>query len=449
MPTSGDRSQAQQHTPAVSVTAPVVGSSSAAQQQQQQQPQSWVPQTRQQQQQQPQQQQIQHESLLQQPVQPHQNQNQMWPGQPHVSSAGVATQPYYGANGVVSVPGYPAGQMGWTVNGMGYSLPYFPARVKKVKMKRNCEACTHAKVKCDGKRPCSRCKTRGVAKTCKFLPKKSRWDKSRDTELTTDDLLSEMAARTMNKSMTQQIPVYGQSSTPPSDLNYASGMNPYYASAYAAPSGGATIPAPMPIVNHPVQQGADRKRTRPSNEHPPSKPASTANSSHNLSARCIDTANLRAESIKCQSLQYETALQLSDPRFKENLSLLADCTGSLLKLSPVQFTWKASGRRAIGFLADEVQRHLPACVHEDAAGRKMINESALVAIVCQTLKSHDAQVSAVREQLAVFRKLAFGLLGLVAVAVLFGVYLYMSPGAIAGGATHEQCLDPAFESAPL
>jgi len=178
MPTSGDRSQAQQHTPAVSVTAPVVGSSSAAQQQQQQQPQSWVPQTRQQQQQ-PQQQQIQQQSLLQQPVQPHQNQNQMWPGQPHVSSAGVATQPYYGANGVVSVPGYPAGQMGWTVNGMGYSLPYFPARVKKVKMKRNCEACTHAKVKCDGKRPCSRCKTRGVAKTCKFLPKKSRWDKSR------------------------------------------------------------------------------------------------------------------------------------------------------------------------------------------------------------------------------------------------------------------------------
>lgn len=51
---------------------------------------------------------------------------------------------------------------------------------RSVKMKRNCEACTAAKVKCDGKHPCSRCRSRGVGHTCQFLPKKSRWDHGSD-----------------------------------------------------------------------------------------------------------------------------------------------------------------------------------------------------------------------------------------------------------------------------
>ena len=50
-------------------------------------------------------------------------------------------------------------------------------RTRPIKMKRNCEPCTRAKVKCDGALPCSRCVARGYANMCGFLPKKSRWDR--------------------------------------------------------------------------------------------------------------------------------------------------------------------------------------------------------------------------------------------------------------------------------
>lgn len=50
------------------------------------------------------------------------------------------------------------------------------AQQREVKMKRNCEACTVAKVKCSGRKPCKRCQARGEGAACIFLPKRSRWD---------------------------------------------------------------------------------------------------------------------------------------------------------------------------------------------------------------------------------------------------------------------------------
>lgn len=58
-------------------------------------------------------------------------------------------------------------------------------------------------------------------------------------------------------------------------------------------------------------------------------------------------------------------------------------TTGLLKLTPLQFEWKKSKNQAIGFSAEEVQQHLPACVREDAGGTKMIDESALVTVLTQ------------------------------------------------------------------
>jgi hypothetical protein len=92
---------------------------------------------------------------------------------------------------------------------------------------------------------------------------------------------------------------------------------------------------------------------------------------------------LTASSIVCQSIQYEAALQLSDPRFKKNSRPLDDLTSGLMSVRPMQFEWKQSGRPAVGFMADEVQRALPSCVLEDANGVRMIDQSALVTVLTQ------------------------------------------------------------------
>jgi hypothetical protein len=59
-------------------------------------------------------------------------------------------------------------------------FPTLPPQKRKMKMKRNCEACTRAKVKCDGEQPCMRCINRGQTTGCRFLHKKSRWDNGMD-----------------------------------------------------------------------------------------------------------------------------------------------------------------------------------------------------------------------------------------------------------------------------
>lgn len=108
---------------------------------------------------------------------------------------------------------------------------------------------------------------------------------------------------------------------------------------------------------------------------------------------------LTAGHIICQTIQYESALQLSDPALKRNIRPLDDYSSDLMHIHPVQFQWKVSGRRAIGFLADEVQRHLPGCVREDQSGTKMIDGSALATVAIQALKNHNSRMKELEREM--------------------------------------------------
>lgn len=142
---------------------------------------------------------------------------------------------------------------------------------------------------------------------------------------------------------------------------------------------------------------------------------------------------LTAGRIVCDHIQYEAALQLSDPRLKRDTVLLSDCTADLMQVSPVEFNWKHSGRRAVGFLADEIQRYVPACVREDDKGVKMIDESALVAVVFQALKKNYHKVAELDSQVQRMRIMIAGL----SFAILFGVLWYVAVAApTAAAASH-------------
>lgn len=130
---------------------------------------------------------------------------------------------------------------------------------------------------------------------------------------------------------------------------------------------------------------------------------------------------LTANTVLCKSIQYEAALQLSDPRLKKNVTALPDCSSKLMNVEPVQFMWKRSGQPAIGFLADDIQRELPDCVREDEDGTKMVDESALVAVVCQGLQKNDRQIKMLESQLKWMRIIVFILAGL-CLMVCFSAY---------------------------
>ena len=97
-------------------------------------------------------------------------------GSPHVHLGPALSYPapaVFAAGGPKQLP-VPGG----TVGPVGTLYPAVHKKKRKLKMKRNCEPCTRAKVKCDGEQPCSRCVARGQTHSCEFLHKKSRWDKN-------------------------------------------------------------------------------------------------------------------------------------------------------------------------------------------------------------------------------------------------------------------------------
>ena len=165
---------------------------------------------------------------------------------------------------------------------------------------------------------------------------------------------------------------------------------------------------------------------------------------------------LTANTVLCKSIQYEAALQVSDPRLKKNITALPDCSSKLMNVEPVQFTWKRSGQPAIGFLADDIQRELPDCVREDESGTKMVDESALVAVVCQGLQKNDRKIQLLESQLKWMRIFVVILAGLCLMVCLSALspFLAMSnvsttkPPAPAPDSEVSIDLDVATPSAP-
>jgi len=95
-----------------------------------------------------------------------------------------------------------------------------------------------------------------------------------------------------------------------------------------------------------------------------------------------------------QAAAYYTPSSL---RFKTDISGLRDAISTLLALRGVTFTWRASGERAVGLIAEEVAAVVPELVTRDPDGTVTgISYEPLTAVLVEGLKAQQAQLEKLR-----------------------------------------------------
>lgn len=85
----------------------------------------------------------------------------------------------------------------------------------------------------------------------------------------------------------------------------------------------------------------------------------------------------------------------SDARLKENVGRL-NGLNAVLQINPVEFTWKNTGDRSYGVLAQELEQVLPDLVHNDIAGHKSVSYTPLIAFLISAVQALHSEVQALK-----------------------------------------------------
>jgi hypothetical protein len=95
----------------------------------------------------------------------------------------------------------------------------------------------------------------------------------------------------------------------------------------------------------------------------------------------------------------------SSRRWKTAIHPIGSALGLLEQLRGVRFTWKKSGKRDLGLIAEEVDRVLPGIVAHDKRGYAQgLDYSRLVPVLIQGAKEQQAQIRTLRRQNASLSK---------------------------------------------
>lgn len=99
--------------------------------------------------------------------------------------------------------------------------------------------------------------------------------------------------------------------------------------------------------------------------------------------------------------------EMSDKRWKKNISPLNNSLFKILQLEGVTYDWRTSeypernfeSSRQIGFIAQEVEKVLPELVDEDANGYKSVEYSKLVSVLTEAVKEQQKQIDSQQQQI--------------------------------------------------
>jgi hypothetical protein len=90
---------------------------------------------------------------------------------------------------------------------------------------------------------------------------------------------------------------------------------------------------------------------------------------------------------------------LSDIRLKENISEIKDALEKILRLQGVTFTWKESGEKSIGLIAQEVEKMFPELVKTDNSGIKSIDYGRLTSVLIEGIKEQQKEIDSLRQEI--------------------------------------------------
>ena len=82
----------------------------------------------------------------------------------------------------------------------------------------------------------------------------------------------------------------------------------------------------------------------------------------------------------------------SDESLKEDVSTMNTALDTVMSLNGVEFTWKDSGERDFGFIAQEVKSVLPKAVHNGSDGIHGVDYSRLTSVLVEAVKAQQVQI---------------------------------------------------------
>ena len=111
--------------------------------------------------------------------------------------------------------------------------------------------------------------------------------------------------------------------------------------------------------------------------------------------------------------------ELSDRRFKKDITPLAPVLGKVLQIEGVTYNWKredfpdrAFGERTeIGFIAQELEKHFPELVNTDKEGYKSVQYSHMVPVLLEAIKEQQKLIDRLTSTVSVLEASLTNLIG--------------------------------------
>jgi hypothetical protein len=89
----------------------------------------------------------------------------------------------------------------------------------------------------------------------------------------------------------------------------------------------------------------------------------------------------------------------SDKRLKKNIKTVDSALDKVIALRGVSFDWKEGGAKAIGLIAQEVEKVIPEIVSQDESGYLGIKYNNLIGVLVEAIKDQQEQINALKKQI--------------------------------------------------
>ena len=110
-----------------------------------------------------------------------------------------------------------------------------------------------------------------------------------------------------------------------------------------------------------------------------------------------DDADLIALTANTVTINGDLTLA-SDMRLKTNIMSLGATMSKLLQIDGKSYTFKNSGKKSVGVLAQEIQEQFPDLVIERQDGMLTVNYQGLIPVLINALKEQNSELKKVRNE---------------------------------------------------
>jgi hypothetical protein len=116
----------------------------------------------------------------------------------------------------------------------------------------------------------------------------------------------------------------------------------------------------------------------------------------------IEVANGSANINKIKAAAFVT---YSDESLKSEVTSMANTAlDTVMSLEGVEFTWKDSGERDFGFIAQDVQKVVPKAVHTGGDGVQGVDYSRLTSVLVEAVKAQQVQIEDLKKTITNLKK---------------------------------------------